>query len=469
MDPFAQKGDNDQQRSQGSAVRRRGRHMTSEALRQSSRNERYTRSVQIRKKRKEEQLQKRRGIRGTGNVSNQPSNTVSDVELFNYLNEFLAHGDGHRLSIFQQALATQTLSSSFLQKLIDTDGPKARQLVHALSHQLATACEVEDPTLSTVLAVLQDLSAFSVLAIDGSAEQSSYDQQSSYYGRAPLRWCDVIMDEDGLIDKHLIALLSISNLSIREMVSNILGNLVQDDSARALKPLTQAWPALVAALPSTAFCCSSIIRSDATSYAKDFLKSLTTSHLTRLFQNDDTQTHAAWMLAGLSSREAVIVTEFCQDDALIDVLIQKLYVATNAPNNEMSYFLVPALRAIGNLVAGCNGQFTPRFLVCQPFVSSICRLLDISQLAGTGSASSFVVTETLYVVQCLFRRSGTPSHLSTTVAIPSFLPLVVTVLTSGLAPMPWKVEAAFTIQTAIEYKQGGNNEMDKDRDEMAKI
>jgi hypothetical protein len=172
----------------------------------------------------------------------------------------------------------------------------------------------------------------------------------------------------------------------------------------------------------------------------DFLQSLTAAHITQLLQDDHTSVEAAWMLEALSRREDAAVDYLCQSAEPITTLIQRLHQAAVASDTA---FLVPALQAIGNMLTACEGRYVPQFLSNPTFVQSLSHLLEQG-----------IILDVVWVAGCCLCDAGIPGHSATTIAAVSFLPRLVSILSSQTASLQWKRDAACAIWNAISNPPG---------------
>jgi len=100
-------------------------------------------------------------------------------------------------------------------------------------------------------------------------------------------------------------------------------------------------------------------------------------------------------------------------------------------------------------------------------------------LAGQGRLVAMLLTQSLLVeslsqlhehttvidavstVGCFLCDSGTLSHPATEIAVPAFVPRLVSILTSDQASMDWKREAVYAVSVAVEEPHGAaNSEID---------
>jgi hypothetical protein len=102
-------------------------------------------------------------------------------------------------------------------------------------------------------------------------------------------------------------------------------------------------------------------------------------------------------------------------------------------------FLVPALRAAGNLVTACDGKYVAWFLEqSTTFVDCLNLLLEQSIAVDAVTVASYVLLD-----------AGLPEHASTRIAVPAFLPRLLPILTSESTRFEWKREAVCAICNAV--------------------
>ena len=378
------------------------------------------------------------------------------------------------------AAAGTTTATDFLQRLLDEEQAKARALVS----NLIDSVQQSHVTLlrQSALGILLEVSS-SVKSQD-TTYSCTTTNNDDYYGRPPLRWSDLLVSTDEREPNVVMVLLSLlpppqqqqqqqqqptinGGDSTVETILNILGNLVQD-SPQALSILLPHWAILTSHLPASSYCCAAIIRNDQTHYAMDFLQAQQPQQhmaissplqLTQLLRDDRTAMEAAWILEGLSRREDEAVHVLCgrrrrrmveeetattsaeETDRLLPCLIQRIHHHANTSTTTASKeFLVPALRAVGNLCTACEGQYVVDFLQQQQpaFVEAMNRLLEQKS-----------VLDAVYVSGSLLTDAGLPGHPSTDTALPNFLPRLIAILLSEHSTFAWKRDAAFAISNAV--------------------
>jgi len=380
------------------------------------------------------------------------------------------------------AAAGTTTATDFLQRLLDEEQAKARALVSNLidSVQQSQVMLLRESALGILLEVSSSVKSQQDTTYSGCTTTNNDD----YYGRPPLRWSDILVSTEERQPNVVMVLLSLlpppqlqqqqhqpainAGDSTVETILNILGNLVQD-SPQALSILLPHWAILTSHLPASAYCCAAIIRNDQTHYAMDFLQAqqpqqqhhISPLQLTQLLRDDRTAVEAAWILEGLSRREDEAVHFLCgrrgrrmveeeeeeetaaeETDMLLPCLIQRIHhhSTTSSTTTASKEFLVPALRAVGNLCTACEGQYVVDFLQQQQpaFVEAMNRLLEQKTVLDAVSVAGSLLTD-----------AGLPGHPSTDTALPNFLPRLIAILLSEHSTFAWKRDAAFAISNAV--------------------
>jgi len=406
----------------------------------------------------------------------------SEVAVTSFLQSLLARGNNENLSR-------------------DGDVATARRLISQLAYLLRMNDRAPQPESSNVavLSLLVDLSQMPPAAsatrrdgIDDEEEGPDY----SYYGSAPsrLEWRD-LMVASSLIEALVGMLRNNGSTSIRtkELVSQILGNLLvaQEEStattatttttypwsggsspasscstATALHTIRPYWPDLVTALPWSSYACAAVLRADATTYGTEFLMCLTPAHLTGLIGEEGTKVYAAWMLESLSRREDEAVDALCGEGSLVQALVQQLSKVDSwrpeSSEDEVAMFLVPALRAVGNMVTACGGRYVALFLKNDAFVSALSGLLkgpvfETTQPADTANKSTSrnsFMPDCLWLTGCLLCDAGVPGHASTEIGVPVFVPMLVAILVSGKSSFELRRDAVCALDNAISKPPG---------------
>jgi hypothetical protein len=337
----------------------------------------------------------------------------------------------HSLIANLERLMLTTTGREFIQRLVSSDEQICRVLVARLCGDL------HQPTciLRSALRILQQLASIRSAFIDSGFD----DTESSYYGRAPMTWQDILTEDTAQL---LTTLLTIRDAEHVEAAMTILGLLVQEQSSsgRALQLCIAHWNVLIEALPYSSFCCASVLRQDQTTLGMTFFQPPhnSTSYLVHLFQqqNDGSTTaiHAAWMLQGLSFREDAVVDYLCNDLPLMETVILAFQHAHAQDDRDL---LIPLVQATGNLVTASNGKYVAMFLSQPIFVNTLSSLLQEAQ-----------VLDVIPLAGCLLIDCGLMQHPSTSVAAPALLPG----LTQALLHVSydWRSHAVEALATALE-------------------
>ena len=407
--------------------------VSSEELRRSLVRRRMQEGVQIRKQRKEERLQARRfGGQSSTSFSSEgfdgSSNDVSS-RLKQALETYsTSSGEQTHLELIRRSLSNCEFQASVTLEQFLADQPdKSKTIITLLTHTLRNQNPSNDGQhQETFICVCQILLAISgcLTRRDTASAQQSDD---NYYGRPPMRWSDLMLEESMLLP----ALLSFVH---HPVVPNILGNIVQDAGSSAVHHIWPSWSAIVSQLPTTSYLCAAMAQKDNTSFASYFMENLTTQVLTSLLQqreSDSTFVDAAWILEGVSRREDAAVKLLCQDEALMHALAALMMEHTTASNAP---FLFPAVKAVGNMAVACDGTFIP--LLLSVFSQHLTRILENGiLLEGVKTASCFLVD------------AGLRHHASTHVGIPAFVPSLIRMVVVGT--LDWKREAVIALELAL--------------------
>jgi hypothetical protein len=362
-----------------------------------------------------------------------------------------------------------------------------RLLVSRLIYDLTTT---KDPAVClTILSVILQISSVSssvtsnsTMSVgDGKMKISSSmndlndtygdDPNYSYYGRNTIRWTDLLLESHPTGVTLLSVLLQIltksvaisSSPEIIETSCTIIGNLVQDEKASSASALLdsllpQYWYVFVQHLPVSSYCCAALLRMDCKHYGIEFCSvqnnqdsmnndsnynsnrskqsGFTQLQICALLENEKTAIDAAWILDGLCRREDDAIDFLCQPPNVLSTLVQQLYnrtIVLSSPNTvgeDIYEFLIPALRAFGNIGTACEGRFVP-LLLCDTlsqFLTSINTLLEIPTSGKTSTMFSSIFVEAAYVAGCLLTDAGWPNHPSTTIAVRNLVPRLKAVL-----------------------------------------
>jgi len=301
----------------------------------------------------------------------------------------------------------------------------------------------------------------------------------------------------------------------KELALTVLGHLVDNcdhGSLKAIKQLQPYWGAppptmanaaaanasttVVDALPYSSYLVAAVLRYDSTTLGTEFLRNrqLTTQKLTQLLlvpssseaqqQQQEQQRRydvdAAWMIESLSRREDTAVDSICADLALLEALFSRMarYAAvelnpaattttatiggddddammagTETPASSPSYFLLPAIRAAGNLASACDGRYVPLLLSNRELVESVKMLMDnyctTINSAPRSSICSSYVSDCVWLAGCLLCDAGVPGHPSTLTACPELLRPLVRILTSRMTPAELVRDSARAVSNAV--------------------
>lgn len=344
------------------------------------------------------------------------------------LHDFMTMPTQQSLEQFLTSLGSSpTESQWFLQELVQADESNASRLLSIMIPML----QVEQTRHAVLLFCLE---------VSGLTTAAASVTDTDHYGKPPPRWSDLLVSSI----PTLLPIMDVEKL----LVSNILGNLVQD-STEAMAYLRPRWNVLVQALPQSAYACASLLRNDTTSYASLYLQELKPTHLMGLFKEETTDIYAAWMLEALSQREDAAVDVLCQQEHLMHVLVERIVHVKHRPD-----FLVPALRAIGNCVTAREGRYVPMVLNQPNFVvPTLLTLLNERAHPYDSSTLGVVLSECLWLMGCLLCDAGLESHPSTAMA-DTVLPHVVDMWTNKRQPTDARKGAAMVLVTALNEPPG---------------
>ncbi|KAL7580766.1 hypothetical protein ACA910_001047 [Epithemia clementina (nom. ined.)] len=441
-----------------------------EDLRRSLLRRRQQEDVQLRKQRKEERLQARRFRGSHDDDHNDDDRGLAAAVTFVATSAKTPMGFGSTERTLKEALETfivsfrgvihsnqhykhllerlhQTISScngtetsSALEEFARDEPDKTEAVISALSQMLAHLLQHsgDEETLLLLHNILLSITASTTQTLTATAnKEGGGGDDDNYYGLAPLRWSDQIVKEATLLRTLLSSLH-------RPVVSNILGNLVQDAGASALQHVWPAWSTIVTHLPATSYLCAAMAQKDNTRFASHFMQDLTTTVLTSLLQSSEepqqeqhpeleasTVVDAAWILEGLSRREDAAVKVLCGNEVLMQNLASLLEEHTTKPNAS---FLFPTLKAIGNMAVACDGTFVPALLT--KFAEPLTQILEKGiVLEGVKTAAFFLFD------------AGLPRHSSTVLALPLFSPSLIRMIVLG--SFEWKREAVVALELAL--------------------
>jgi hypothetical protein len=405
--------------------------------------------------------------------------------------------------VFRQA--SSSIVKSAMQGLLQTvessesNNNEARVLVARLLYDLTTSDDVTIH-LSVLSIVLQISSVTSSVTarspIDNEIKMSSSssamqmndnydngsecDEKYSYYGRSSMKWTDLLLEPQSNGFTLVTALLEIltrglttCSTELIETTCNIIGNLIQDETSSASSVLLNAlipqyWQLFIQNLPMSSYCCAAILRVDSKHYGVEFCsiqgsqeninqQGLTPAHLCSLLENEKTAIDAAWILDGLCRREDDAVDFVCHSPLLLSSFVQQLHNRTIMASSDFSCgddvyeFLIPSLRAFGNIGAACQGKYVPLLLseAMNHFLSAINILLELPLSGKTSIKFSSIFTEAAYVAGCLLVDAGWPNHPSTTIAVRNLLPRLKAVLLRSLVTFEIRTAAISAVANAL--------------------
>jgi len=328
-----------------------------------------------------------------------------------------------------------------LERLSTEHAEKARQFACLLSQLLRQATHANDAKTTGLLC--------EILLSVSSSQKFSPAADDDYYGYTPLRWSDLLLEHQ--VVPTLLKELEPSSLTSCVggavqigVVSNILGNLVQDAGAAAVTQILPSWSTLVVAnLPATSYLCAAMAQKDGTSLAMALVQPMSTPQLVAMLGNEHTlqneaiatnaQVDVSWFLEGVTRREDEAVYTICRDQVLLQALKKAFEVEIKRSNIA---FLFPACKTLGNIAVACGGSFVPYLL--DFFGPPLLALLQQGQ-----------VLEVVPTVATLLCDAGVPEHASTTVGITQFVPALWHILVATHATFEWKREVMRALDVAF--------------------
>ena len=402
-----------------------------------ARRGRQAHAVQIRKQKKEERLSQRRQMQTTTN------NGMTPDDLLGFLNQYLAQVEhrtpletqGNLLKQLQAGMsASKDCTNVFLERLLEQEETKARDLISALLHNIRAQPNTHKIYLSS-LGILIDLASL-------TATREKPAAADDYYGNTPTSWSDLLSEETALKTTLLQQVTAATTTTptnhlppvVRASLGSVLGNILKHDaSARQL--VLDNWALVVQQLPMSSFLCAALIRHDISHAGRDFLRDLTPRRIADLLLLQSSSSlscrDAAWILEGLSRREVEAIKILCRDRELVDAWIVSMCrtVAEDTPSDTKGLFLHPAFRAVGNVVAGSNGEFAEPFLSSEKFLSMFSTALQRG-----------LTVEAAKLAGCFLLHVDVAPEVAET-----FVPRLVDILVFPSAVYEWKMEAAWSI------------------------
>jgi hypothetical protein len=391
-------------------------------------------SIRLRKQRKEERLQAKR-LQSTFNTTHEQQQPFQyQVCLDSYLQ---APSNVRHLELLHQALSVECSErAACLQNLIENEPLRAKHLIHNLIQTIASLNNAAVQLAFSILLELAGSCCSSSSKVNDSNYEDEEDNSYGYYGAAPISWTD-LLTEDATFLQGLMALPAKFTTTCREQAFNLLGTVCQS-SSKAVRVAVASWHTLVEALPLSSFCCASVLRYDAATFGDFFLRSLPTTKLNQLLQQDTQQQstlvqHAAWMLYGLSIRDDDAVNTLCANSDLLSTVTQRLL-------SDSPLVAVPLCQALANLAVACHGRHVPTLLSTPQLVESITLLLS-------RQSTNTIVMDSIGLAGCLLCDAGVDGHLSTTVAVPAFVPWLVRIVVDGT--FDYKSQAVVALYNCI--------------------
>lgn len=389
-------------------------------------------ATRIRKQKKSQYLQKKRGLAFVSESSvvheNLPNefqrvlesycrDLTAPEQLLPKVQDFVA-GSNNRIRSAEDPLVL----------LKNTEERLALQFLDCLRQQILEAITSNNEiSFRSILRVLVYLTSMS--SGDGIGPLST-----EYYGRHPATWSELMVSPSPLQATPWLEIFvqSLSSLREVELTSLILGNLVGDDGAAGtvFHALTdELKTSLVCGLirsvspttPTAAWTLTNMIRNDPVSYGRAYCSEtlLSPSRLTSWLNEPTLATQTAWMIASLTDREE----ETAQ------------YLSGKHPEYQQSIFLATTINCIRKPLQ--HDQTLPLVqalgnLACRP--SLVASLLThpkpaliplLQQILITAPSKNPVLVHGAWLARCLLVDVGIENHPSTTIAAPALIPVLI--------------------------------------------
>lgn len=393
-----------------------------------------------------------------------------------------------------------------------------QHLLHEATRHAALSAILEITSSSSSSTAIVTSSTATATSSSSSFSYANYggndNNRDDYYGNAPLSWTDLFLEQPNNLIDILLSLIhqqsqQASSLAVIPVVTcfHILGNLVQDSpDSVAWKAMLPHWSSVfVPHLPSSIYGCAALIQHSSTQYAMKFLAPMLSSSPSSSFwlsesvwMADEIANDAAWILEGLSRREDEAVHALCrlgcdgggvgtmeEDGAMSDtttikapflaLLLQAIVhhssgVTDGGGGGDRSStrtnaaFLVPALRAVCNLMTACRGQYASWFSQNELFVPIVNRLLEDETPTTTLLMDGISVAGAAMLPLPRPRRwrNSSTDFDSWKIVASHVVPRLVAILTGSRARLEWKREAAWAIAGALVASRNDSNNTNND-------
>jgi hypothetical protein len=366
-------------------------------------------------------------------TTNQPQDDAMAMllPLQQLLNAF--HSRNYQQLVEQRQQVIGATDRSLL-ILDSTDHNLARRLLSCLHKQVAINPQT---FLRPILQVLVHLT--SIVGRECSFSTSTMDDQ--YYGRVSETWTQLLFSTtspSSWIATLVEVLLHHSTTPTEsiDLVCHVLGNIVGDCSQHipsTIKPTMIR--GLVQAVPNTpktaAWALTNMIRNDTTTYASAYCNDtlLSVSLLLQWLQQPEIATQTAWMIASLTSREEQVVQYLCHRQTATPtqtfpqslLFVSSILQTIQRPVTEDQS--LPLIQALGN-IASYASLVPPLLTGTSPSILSIIEQL----LTQTRRSRDPTIVHTTWLAGCLLVDVGIEDHPSTTMAAPTLVPILMSLL-----------------------------------------
>jgi hypothetical protein len=447
-------------------------------------------AIQIRKRRKEEVLRRKRSDLSAQSVATSVQNQDDAANqeacraAFNAYVQSPLHSDhlmkDEPILLLHQGFASTARDSMMmaLEQWLLESFSNGRNLI------LRLMTDLQNPRIMSMAAsILLEITSMQ-FRISVTHQSDSYYGPSSVTSHGIPNWCDLFVSKDVDYTCNYVPILfqriedPSTDLAVVEILCNVIGNIVlqqRDNDAVSQSPPSLCfmnelvtpyfWSILLQKLPVSCYCCACIVRVDTVHLGMDFLRPSipgggvnVVETMAALFLLDTCCTEAAWMVEGLTRREAEAVLVMCfldgtaaiQPSSLLLRLIERMHYhaerlldisgSISVSDLDVSKaFLVPSLRAMGNIAFALKSL--RRILQLQPL---LVQMMD--WLLENPSA---VMVDVIHTSWNLLIADGLDANAFMDVFVSHFLPRLTRILTDEQSRIEWRRESALCIVDVV--------------------
>lgn len=482
-----------------------------EATRKAMSDRRHEWANQIRKDKRSQLLARKRRFFKSSSGSDEESHTAraatttSPSTVLELAKAFVASNSPEQLARLQSSLSSSdTARSANAAATILADESLATSLAITLGNILGSEQQ----------AVKDRLVASRLITNLAASSDTNAQEEASYYGRPPPSWPNVLIQCSSVMNGLLQVLQQqqqgTPDMALVQQCCWVVGNLAGDaphQSLMAFVPhLVQLLQEGLHRFSNTILCrnsvwaLSNLARGKSTS-STPFVASgiLTTTLVAQILLSPEQRSppqhdgvswtevayEMAWLVAYLTAKEEETVDYLLSADqdhvsfssqppvlicegiaCRLSHAVRQVRHATTLANEETTNALrmsLPLIRAIGNVATSRDGVFLTPLLKAhnESVVKSLASLVEMASFPSskTHSNIALVATEATWAAGTLLIEAGIDKHVSTVLAVPALMPVLVQCVINSTLPI--KREALQALWNAVAAPPQSENEMGK--------